>query len=255
MKWFIFGKREAAIIIVTATVFFLTLQFAAYGVKSAAVSVDQKKIPIYSVDTQDKKIAVTFDAAWSNSDTDLLLSILDKHNAKATFFFTGEWVSKYPDDVRKIYAAGHSCQNHSDSHRHIKGMSSDELMSDILACNDKIKAITSVSPTFYRGPYGEYNNTLLNCTDELKMYALQWDVDSRDWQKKKSPQEICEHIVKYAECGSIILFHNDLKGTAEALDLTLSALSKKGYSCVTAEELVYKENYYIDSSGVQHKKN
>ena len=53
------------------------------------VSASAKKLPIYCVDTEEKKVALSFDAAWGNEDTADILSILAKHNAKVTFFMTG----------------------------------------------------------------------------------------------------------------------------------------------------------------------
>ena len=69
-------------------------------------SVDGRELPIYCVDTQEKKIALSFDAAWGNEDTAKILEILKKHDVQVTFFMTGGWVESYPDDVKAILAAG-----------------------------------------------------------------------------------------------------------------------------------------------------
>ena len=254
MKWFIFGKREAALGIIAVLIVVLVSYLVPQGVKAVVTQTEQRKLPIYNVQTQDKNIAITFDAAWGNSDTDELIRILKKHNAKATFFFTGQWVSKYPDDVRKFYVAGHEMGNHSDSHFHIKGKTPEELRNDILACNEKIKNTVGKAPTVYRGPYGEYNNTLLSEVEKLKMYAVQWNIDSRDWQKR-SVTDMISSVTQNAKNGSIILFHNDVKNTPAALDKILEILTKEGYSFVTVSDLIYKDNYFLDSSGTQHLQN
>lgn len=254
MKWFIFGKREAALVLVVSLLAAALIVLVPHGVEAITASTNQRKLPIYCVETAQKEIALTFDAAWGNSDTDILLDILKKHDAKATFFFTGEWVSKYPDDVRKIYAAGHAVANHSNAHEHIEGKTSEELRTDIIACNEKIKAVTGQQPTLYRGPYGEYNNTLLTEVENLKMFAIQWDIDSRDWQKK-TVQQMISNVTENAKNGSILLFHNDLENTPAAVDKILEILIKEGYSFVTADELIYKENYWLDSAGCQHLAN
>ena len=69
-------------------------------------SVDGRELPIYCVETQEKKIALSFDAAWGNEDTAKILEILKKHDIHVTFFMTGGWVESYPDDVKAILAAG-----------------------------------------------------------------------------------------------------------------------------------------------------
>ncbi len=253
MKTLVVGKREAIVISIFLLITVLLIALVPHGVEAVTTAAKERKIPIYSVQTDKKQIALTFDAAWGNSDTDEILKILEKYGAKATFFFTGQWVSKYPDDVLKIYAAGHSCQNHSDKHSHIDKMSAEELRADIIACNDKIKAVTGVTPTLYRGPYGEYNNTLLTEVESLNMYGLQWNIDSRDWQKK-SIDYMVKTVTENAKSGSILLFHNDTENTPAAVEQILKILTKQGYSFVTADELIYKDNYYIDSAGTQHPK-
>lgn len=86
--------------------------------KTAAVSAAKKKLPIYCVDRDDNKIAISFDAAWGADDTDELLKILEDNGVLATFFLCGTWIDDYPEEVKKLYEAGHDIGNHSDSHPH-----------------------------------------------------------------------------------------------------------------------------------------
>ena len=67
------------------------------------IAASNDELPIYRVRTDEKKIALTFDVAWGNIDTEQIINILNKNNVKATFFITGEWVSKYPEDVKKYF--------------------------------------------------------------------------------------------------------------------------------------------------------
>ena len=76
-----------------------------------SISIGNRELPIYSVDTPQKKVALSFDAAWGNENTQVLLSILDKYQLHATFFMTGSWVEIYPDDVKAISLAGHDLGN------------------------------------------------------------------------------------------------------------------------------------------------
>ena len=89
------------------------------GFQTVSSNVNGRELPIYSVETDEKKAALTFDVAWGNEDTQKILDILKKYNVHAAFFMTGEWVEKYPDEVKAIYAAGHDLGNHSENHKNM----------------------------------------------------------------------------------------------------------------------------------------
>ena len=210
-----------------------------------------KKLPIYCVDKGDEKVcALTFDAAWDDADTDILIEILKKYEAPATFFMVGSWVEKYPDSVKKFFDAGHEIMNHSDTHAHIDGLSKENIVKELKGCSDKIEKTVGVRPTLFRGPYGEYNNTVIEEAKNLGMQTLQWDVDSLDW-KNLSPDEITKRVVNRVKPGSVILFHNGAENTPKALPQILETLKKEGYTFLKASDLIYKENFSIDHSGKQ----
>lgn len=140
----------------------------------------ERQLPIYSVDRGDKKIAVTFDCAWENSNTDALINILGEYDAVGTFFVTGDWCDRYPDDVKKLHDAGHDIENHSDQHPHVEGISVNELINDTKECSRKIKMLTGEEPTLYRAPYGEYDDSLLTTIEGMGMKTIQWDVEAND---------------------------------------------------------------------------
>ena len=149
---------------------------------SAGIAVSARRlIPIYCVDTEEKVVALTFDAAWGNEDTEQLINILAEYNAKATFFVVGEWVDKYPESVKQLADAGHQVQNHSNDHPDMATLSKEQILGQLNTCNDKIETITGVRPNLFRAPFGSYSNALINATDSLGMNTIQWDVDSRDW--------------------------------------------------------------------------
>ena len=75
----------------------------------------EEKLPIYCVDTDKQRIALTFDTAWGNEDIPQILKILKQENVKATFFFCGDWISKYPADIKTIYEEGHDIARNSRS--------------------------------------------------------------------------------------------------------------------------------------------
>lgn len=219
---------------------------------STTVSNSIRKLPIYSVDTNDKKIAITFDAAWSAEDTDTLIEILKAHNAKATFFAVGDWVENNPEALKKLFDNGHEIGNHSDTHAAFSKISREEIEKEIVNCNNKIKAITGVAPKLVRAPSGDYDNKSIEVTENLQMKMIQWDCDSLDW-KLLSVDEMYSRVTSKVQNGSILLFHNGVENTPEALDKILTKLESDGYEFVTVSELIYWDNYEIDHTGRQIK--
>lgn len=250
MKIWVLSKRTA----LCGICLFLCASIAVFGFAAKCISASsaERKLPIYAVETDEPKVAITFDAAWTNQDTEELINILDKHNAKATFFIVGEWAEKFPESVKAFYDSGHTIANHSDTHKAFSKCSYKDIKEEILNCNEKLEGITGGKVTLVRAPSGDYTDQSLSVTSELKMTMIQWDVDSLDY-RGLSVEEITDRVVSRTVNGSIILFHNGVENTAEALDSVLTKLGEKGYSFVTVDELIYKDNYYLDFAGRQHK--
>ena len=175
MKIFVLRRQMltvAACAVAALGMFWLVSHPNAVG---AAATVRQ--LPIYCVQSEEKVVALTFDAAWGNEDTQQLIDILGQYNVPATFFLVGDWVDNYPESVKALSDAGHSVQNHSNTHPYLTQCSADTIMSELNACNDKIEAITGVRPTLIRPPYGDYNDTVVNTIRSMGMEPIQWDVE------------------------------------------------------------------------------
>lgn len=213
-------------------------------------AMSNRLLPIYSVETIDKKVAITFDCAWGAYDIDSIIDTLEKNDVKATFFVVGTWVDKYPDAIKSLNEAGMEIGNHSNSHKHVNKLSYGENLEDMTNCNEKIQTITGKKVKFYRGPYGEYNNTIISVANELNMKVIQWDVDTLDYEGK-TVQEMCDRIKKKIRNGSIILMHNDTKFTAVGLQQIIDTIEGEGYEIVPLDDLVYKDNYEINHEGRQ----
>ena len=234
---------------------FLLLLITAFTLPAAVmVSTTQgsRELPIYCVQTDQKKIALTFDAAWGNEDTADLLSILARNQIHATFFLTGSWVDTYPDDVKAIAAAGHDIGNHSQTHPEMSTLSKEQIRDELMQVHKNVKELTGQNMCFFRPPYGDYNNLLIQTATQCGYLSIQWDIDSLDW-KDYGIQSIIDKTALNPELsnGSIILMHNGAKYTKDALETVISTLQSKGYEFVTLSELVYKDHFHMDPSGKQ----
>lgn len=234
---------------------FICILFAVHlGDTAIAVSstYGDRELPIYCVKTDEKKVALSFDAAWGAEDFQKIMEILDKHNVKTTFFMTGEWVEKFPECVKTLVEKGHDLGNHSATHPDMTKLSKSQQKEQILVVHNAVKELTGYEMELFRPPYGAYNNDVIRSCYEINYYPIQWDVDSLDWKDYDAARiisNVCNH--KALGNGSIILCHNGAKHTAEALDEMLTNLKNQGYEIVPVSELIFRENFHMDVTGRQ----
>ena len=250
MKIFLLTRKKLTLVL---SVLASSVMICIFILSNSMFLASEKKLPIYRVKRDDKVVSISFDAAWGNEYTRSLLDTLKENNVKATFFLVGMWVDKYPDSVREIFNEGHDIGNHSDTHPHLPAENREVVRDQIENCNKKVEEITGKSPILFRPPYGDYDNKLIEELEKLNMYAIQWDIDTLDWKDKKC-DEMCEIISKKLSPGSIILMHNGARYTAESLDTIIKTITDAGYKIVPISEIIYKENYKINSQGEQISK-
>lgn len=243
LKYLAVAAAFVALIIVSA--------FTAYAANAAeAYWSGARALPIYSVGREDKKISISFDCAWGTEHTDDILQALSSANVRATFFMVEFWTEKYPEYVKKIDGAGHEIGTHSATHSYMSKQSEAEIRNELKSSSEAITSVTGKEVTLFRPPYGDYDDLLVNTSNAMGITPVQWDVDSLDW-KDLSASDIAARIVERVQSGSIILCHNNGLHTAEALPIIFDTLKAKGYEFVPIGELIYKQNYTIDSTGKQ----
>ena len=250
MKIFVLSKKTG--VLYTLMILSVVMLILIGRGEVMTVSNTERDLPIYCVDKgeNDKVVALSFDAAWGNEDTEELIKIMDKYNVKTTFFVVGGWVDKYPESVKQLFDAGHEIMNHSNTHPHMTQITKDEMIKEVQECDAKIEKITKVKPTLFRAPYGDYNNDVVGTMRETGHFTIQWDVDSLDW-KNLSPEEIKQRVLSKVKPGSIILFHNAALHTPKALPGIIEKLQADGYKIVPVSQLILKDNFKIDSTGKQ----
>lgn len=253
----VFSKEKICTYIVSILTVFL-LFFVANTMKLddfnavATSSNAEKLLPIYNVQTQDKKISLTMNCAWNADDVDKILEVLNQNNVKITFFMVGDWIEKFPEAVKKIKDAGHEIASHSDTHPHVNNLTYEENINEIEKSNDKIEKITGNRTKIYRAPYGEYNNTVIKATRDKGYFCIQWNLDTLDYTGITG-DEMWNRLKEKIKAGDIILSHNGTKHTADSLDMIIKNIKAKGLEVVRISDLIYQENYTINNNGTQIK--
>lgn len=246
--------KKKNIIFAILIVIFIGIVFTIINLKNSGVfGQGDKKLPIYCVNTEEKKIAISFDTNWGSDNTKKILDILDKENVKATFFLIGAWVDKYPEYTKEIYKRGHEIGNHSDTHPDFAVISRNKMIQEIAITDAKLMKLIGKATDIFRFPSGSYNENAVNVVESTNHFCIQWDVDSVDWKEYGEDIEY-NKVMKKVKPGSILLFHNNAKYTPRTLPRIIKDLKAEGYKFVKISDIIYKKNYYIDYNGKQNIK-
>ena len=185
--------------------------------------------------TQVSCIALTFDDGPLPGHTDRILEILAEHETTATFFVVGRMVNNYPDLLLATIASGHEIAAHSYSHARLTELGTDSLLRDFEQTNQAIQRVSGDYPSYYRPPYGMHNQRV---RDAAQQPTIMWSIDPQDWRKANSASEISRYVLSRAHPGAIVLFHDKLNKTAQALPEIILGLREQGYELVTVAEIL-----------------
>ena len=250
----LFLKKRVILVIFSLLIFLTTFSLNSSIVNVGAVYFNIKKLPIYSVQTDENKISISFDAAWGADKTREIMSICEGYGVKATFFLVGFWIEKYPDIVKEIYNRGFEIGIHSNTHPDMSKLTKSKMRDELMINIKLVEELTNFTPKLFRPPYGYYNNDLIEICEELGLYCIEWSVDSLDW-KGLSASEIAGRVCSRLNNGSIVLFHNNSDNIIEGLKMVLEYLKLNNIKNVPIGELIYYNKFRINNQGIQIKEN
>lgn len=173
-----------------------------------------------------RQVYLTFDDGPCPETTPQLLDILDRNGIKATFFCVGDNVRKYPELFAELIRRGHRVGNHT--MHHLKGFRT--------ACQtyvaDVEMADSLIGSRLLRPPYGRIRLSQLRRL-RSKYTIVFWDVITRDYNRKLSPEFVCGVVRRYARNGSVIVFHDSQKASKNmlaAIQPSIDYLKTEGYT-------------------------
>ncbi|MEU4578468.1 polysaccharide deacetylase family protein [Nonomuraea sp. ATR24] len=190
--------------------------------------------------TKVKCVALTFDDG-PGKYAGTLLDTLKKYDAKATFFLEGQYVKSRPSYVKRMVAEGHELGNHSYKHPDFTKLTAPAIRSEIQRTNDEIKKAAGVEPKLLRPPYGMSDLTTSEVAAEFGMPIILWTGGSADWSSKNE-EAIKKQTLKVAKQNSIVLMHDWVKQTVDAMPSIIRTLQKNGYHLVKVSDIVKHEN-------------
>lgn len=182
-----------------------------------------------------KYVALTFDDGPNETNTPLLLDILKSGHIHATFFMIGKNAAVMPEIVRRVYDEWNMIGNHTWDHTKLTTLSNEEIFIELQKAQNIIHKITWYTPILFRPPYGAQNRRIINLSH---LASVQWSLDSNDWELP-STGELVQNIMNNVVPWAIILMHDTLTWTIQAMPQLIDALQKSGYTMVTVGKLLW----------------
>ncbi|WP_083955653.1 polysaccharide deacetylase family protein [Brevibacillus parabrevis] len=216
------------------------------GYDAAKINPDAKNATyhlIYQMETNEPKIALTFDDWGSDKTVTKILDILEEHDVVATFFLRAKGVEDNPNLARAMVEGGHDVANHSYSHPVVTTITPEQLQEDLVKAHRVITDAIQQQPVMlFRPPTGVVNDETARLISAVgyKNIAM-YDVTMLDWDARHSADDIVNGIMTKTKNGSVILLHMlDNIHTVEALPVALEKLKQKGFQFVKMADMVPK---------------
>ena len=182
------------------------------------------------------EIALTFDDGPHPGFTEPLLKILAEHKIKATFFLVGKMVEVAGDLVRDEVAQGHEVGNHTYSHVCLKTASPQVAEEELRHCNAVVESLTGEQMRICRPPGGVFDGHVVQIVHQLGMMTVLWTCDPADYEDISGP-EIVARTLPGLSPGGIVLLHDGIQGTLDALPQIIAACDARGFKYVTCSEM------------------
>ena len=194
------------------------------------------------VDTSQKLVALTFDDGPTPAGTDRILSILDEHQVRATFFVIGSELEKNIDSGQKIVAAGHQLGNHSFSHRRMLFVTRSFVEHEVEKTDELIREAGYQNEIYFRPPYGKKLFMLPYYLSNTGRTTVTWDVaPESNSMRNGNAERIAESALTGTRPGSIIVLHVMYSSGTESVKAVapiIEGLKTQGYTFVTVSELL-----------------
>ncbi len=196
---------------------------------------------LYTGDTAQKQIYLTFDAGYENGYTPHILDVLKKHHIQATFFLVGNFIETAPELVKRMVSEGHLVGNHTYSHPDMSKIRDEKSFTDELTKLETLYQQTTGKPMpkFYRPPQGKYSEDNLAMAKKLGYTTVFWSLAYVDWYNDDQPtkEEAFSKLIPRIHNGAVVLLHSTSRTNSEILDELLTKWENMGYSFATVDKI------------------
>ena len=188
---------------------------------------------VWDIPSAQKTVYLTFDDGPHPDVTPWVLATLKEHNIKATFFCIGDNIEKHPDVFEQVIADGHSIGNHTFNHLNGWNTQNQAYSVNFAQCEASILKRTTPAAKLFRPPYGKIKRAQSAWVRQQGYKIIMWDVLSADFDQSITPQQCLHNVTNTVTGGSIIIFHDSVKASANlryALPKAIEYLIENKYS-------------------------
>jgi peptidoglycan-N-acetylmuramic acid deacetylase len=205
----------------------------------------QKYDSLFIGDPNQKDIYLTFDNGYENGYTDDVLDVLKRKKVPAAFFVTGQFMKTHPHLIKRMAEEGHIVGNHSYHHPDLTQVSDARLRNELEKVKLRYTELTGRTDMHYiRPPRGVFSERTIMLAKEEGYTHVFWSLAFLDWEtnKQRGWKYSYNQIMKQIHPGSIMLLHTVSRDNAEALETTIEALQKRGYTFKSLDDLQLKRS-------------
>jgi peptidoglycan/xylan/chitin deacetylase (PgdA/CDA1 family) len=190
-------------------------------------------------------VALTFDAgAEAGTAAPQVIQILRERRVQATFFLSGNWVSKYPDLAQQIRDDGHEIANHSLTHPDLTKLADNQIVFELDYTDQVVWDTLGVhTRPYFRPPFGARNPRVLQIAAASGFRSVFWTLDSGDWLARATSGAVTEKVLRFAQPGDIVVEHIASQATADALPTILDIFEERGWRVGTVSEVLGLPRY------------
>lgn len=155
-----------------------------------------------------REVSLTFDDGPDPQTTPLVLDLLDRFDAKASFFCVANKVSAYPELAREIIKRGHSLENHTNSHPYTFALFGPwRVLREVESAQSTIRAVTGAAPKFFRAPMGFRPPFLAPAVVRNGLCYCSWTRRGFDTFATR-PEPVLHQLMRQLAAGDILLLHD-----------------------------------------------
>lgn len=195
---------------------------------------------IFTGDTSQKELYLTFDNGYENGNTSRILDVLKEKQVPAIFFVTGHYIKSQPELLKRMVQEGHLIGNHSWDHPDMSQISADRIREELTKVKTGVSEVTGQQEMKYlRTPRGIFNEQTLDVSKQLGYTNVFWSVAYVDWDVKvqRGAKYAYDKVTKQLHPGAVILLHSISKDNTEALGSIIDEARRQGYVFKSLDEI------------------